>query len=143
MVGTPPTAVFIGKLTTATAAWDGDLAGLAIVVFANSLASLFYYLRWIIPVYRIGAAGNDTISVRSTPSPLVDPRRDHRRRCLRPAGPHCRHGLASHGRHIRPVTPTVQRPSSMARGMAPGRGFACYAVALPVCAIRTASHPAA
>jgi NADH-quinone oxidoreductase subunit N len=54
LVGTPPTAVFIGKLTTATAAWDGGQAWLAVVVFVNSLASLFYYLRWIIPSYRIG-----------------------------------------------------------------------------------------
>jgi NADH-quinone oxidoreductase subunit N len=69
LVGTPPTAVFVGKLTTATAAWDGNLAWLAIVVFANSLVSLFYYLRWIIPVYRIGAAGNDITAVRFTPSP--------------------------------------------------------------------------
>jgi NADH-quinone oxidoreductase subunit N len=54
LVGTPPTAVFIGKLTTATAAWDGGQAWLAVLVFVNSLASLFYYLRWIIPSYRIG-----------------------------------------------------------------------------------------
>lgn len=49
LVGTPPTAVFVGKLTTATAAWDGGQAWLAVAVFANSLISLFYYLRWIIP----------------------------------------------------------------------------------------------
>lgn len=52
LVGTPPTAVFIGKLTTATAAWDGGLAWLAVVVFVNSLISLFYYLRWIIPSFQ-------------------------------------------------------------------------------------------
>lgn len=52
LVGTPPTAVFVGKLTTATAAWDGGYAWLAVVVFANSVVSLFYYLRWIIPTYR-------------------------------------------------------------------------------------------
>jgi len=54
LVGTPPTAVFIGKLTTATAAWDGGQVWLAVVVFVNSLASLFYYLRWIIASYRFG-----------------------------------------------------------------------------------------
>ncbi len=49
LVGTPPTAVFIGKVTTATAAWDGGYAWLAIIALVNSLISLFYYLRWIIP----------------------------------------------------------------------------------------------
>lgn len=52
LVGTPPTAVFVGKLTTATAAWDGGLAWLAVVVFINTLVSLFYYLRWIVPSFR-------------------------------------------------------------------------------------------
>lgn len=52
LVGTPPTAVFVGKLTTAAAAWDGGQAWLAVVVFANSLISLFYYLRWIIPAFQ-------------------------------------------------------------------------------------------
>jgi NADH-quinone oxidoreductase subunit N len=52
LVGTPPTAVFVGKLTTMTAAWDGDAAWLAIIVLVNTLVSLFYYLRWIVPTYR-------------------------------------------------------------------------------------------
>ncbi|KZS65079.1 NADH-quinone oxidoreductase subunit N [Mycobacterium kansasii] len=52
LVGTPPTAVFVGKLITATAAWDGGQAWLAVVAFGNSLASLFYYLRWIIPSFQ-------------------------------------------------------------------------------------------
>ena len=55
LVGTPPTAVFVGKLTIATAAWDGGAAWLAAVVMANSVLSLFYYLRWIIPAYAPGA----------------------------------------------------------------------------------------
>lgn len=54
LVGTPPTVVFAGKLTTTIAAWDGGLAWLAVVVFLNSLVSLFYYLRWIAPVYGSG-----------------------------------------------------------------------------------------
>ncbi len=54
LVGTPPTAVFVGKLTTTIAAWDGGLAWLALAVFVNSLASLFYYLRWIARVYGSG-----------------------------------------------------------------------------------------
>ncbi|WP_208862858.1 NADH-quinone oxidoreductase subunit N [Micromonospora chersina] len=62
LVGTPPTTVFIGKLTTATAAWDGGYAWLAVVVFANSVLSLFYYLRWITPTYR---HAGDTSAVES------------------------------------------------------------------------------
>lgn len=53
LVGTPPTAVFVGKLTTATAAWDGGLAWLAVAVVLNSLLSLYYYLRWIVPTFAI------------------------------------------------------------------------------------------
>ncbi|ULE35795.1 NADH-quinone oxidoreductase subunit N [Mycobacterium sp. IDR2000157661] len=52
LLGTPPTAVFVGKLTTAGAAWDGGAAWLAVIVFVNTLISLFYYLRWIIPCYQ-------------------------------------------------------------------------------------------
>ena len=52
LVGTPPTVVFVGKLTTASAAWDGGLAWLAVAVFVNTLISLFYYLRWIVPVFK-------------------------------------------------------------------------------------------
>ncbi|MEW1982550.1 proton-conducting transporter membrane subunit [Citricoccus sp. NPDC079358] len=51
LVGTPPLAVFVGKLTTATAAWDGGHGWLALVVMLNSVLSLFYYLRWFGPVY--------------------------------------------------------------------------------------------
>ncbi len=51
LLGTPPTAVFVGKLTTASAAWDGGAAWLAIAVFINTLISLFYYLRWIAPTF--------------------------------------------------------------------------------------------
>jgi NADH-quinone oxidoreductase subunit N len=50
LVGTPPTVVFVGKLTTATAAWDGGYAWLALVLLGNTVLSLFYYLRWIVPV---------------------------------------------------------------------------------------------
>ena len=51
LVGTPPTVVFVGKLTTAAAAWDGGQAWLAVAVFVNTVISLFYYLRWIVPVF--------------------------------------------------------------------------------------------
>ncbi len=54
LVGTPPTAVFVGKLTVFTAAWDGGLVWLVVVAALNSVASLFYYLRWIAPAFRRG-----------------------------------------------------------------------------------------
>jgi NADH-quinone oxidoreductase subunit N len=52
LVGTPPTAVFVGKLTAFTAAFDGGMAWLAVLAAVNTVASLFYYLRWIAPLYR-------------------------------------------------------------------------------------------
>jgi NADH-quinone oxidoreductase subunit N len=51
LVGTPPTAVFIGKLTVFSATWDGGLAWLVVLAAANTVASLFYYLRWLIPAF--------------------------------------------------------------------------------------------
>ena len=47
LVGTPPTAVFVGKLTTMGATWEAGLAWLAIALAVNTVVSLFYYLRWI------------------------------------------------------------------------------------------------
>ncbi len=52
LVGTPPTVVFVGKLSVATAAWDGGAAWLTVAVLVNTLISLFYYLRWVAPVLR-------------------------------------------------------------------------------------------
>lgn len=52
LVGTPPAAVFTGKLVIATAAWGGGEPWLTWVVLGNSLLSLFYYLRWAAPVMR-------------------------------------------------------------------------------------------
>lgn len=51
LIGTPPTAVFVGKLTVFTAAIDAGLAWLAVVAVLNTMASVFYYLRWIVPVF--------------------------------------------------------------------------------------------
>jgi len=57
LVGTPPTGVFVGKLTVFAAALDGGLDWLVVVAAGNTVASLFYYLRWIAPVFqREGAA---------------------------------------------------------------------------------------
>lgn len=52
LIGTPPTAVFIGKLTVFTAAVDGGAAWLAVLAVANTVASVFYYLRWVAPAFR-------------------------------------------------------------------------------------------
>ncbi|WP_299951421.1 NADH-quinone oxidoreductase subunit N [uncultured Modestobacter sp.] len=58
LVGTPPTAVFIGKLTVFTAAWDGGLAWLVVIAAVNTVVSLFYYLRWLVEAFRPGDGGN-------------------------------------------------------------------------------------
>ena len=52
LVGTPPTAVFLGKLSLFTAAVDGGMLWLAVLAIVNTVASVFYYMRWIAPVVR-------------------------------------------------------------------------------------------
>jgi NADH-quinone oxidoreductase subunit N len=59
LVGTPPTAVFLGKLAIFTAAVDGEFAWLAVVAILNTVASVFYYLRWLAPVFRDGGTVRD------------------------------------------------------------------------------------
>ncbi|MBN0043545.1 NADH-quinone oxidoreductase subunit N [Streptomyces actuosus] len=51
LVGTPPTGVFLGKLEVFSATIDGGHTWLAVVAVANTVASLFYYLRWLAPVF--------------------------------------------------------------------------------------------
>ena len=51
LVGTPPTAGFVGKLEAFTAAVDADLAWLAALAVANTVASVVYYLRWLAPTF--------------------------------------------------------------------------------------------
>jgi NADH-quinone oxidoreductase subunit N len=51
LVGTPPTGVFLGKLQVFTAAIDGGYGWLAVLAVANTVASLFYYLRWLAPAF--------------------------------------------------------------------------------------------
>lgn len=65
LVGTPPTAVFVGKLSVFTAAWDGGAPWLVVVAAVNTVASLFYYLRWIAPTFR--AADTATVPAPSRP----------------------------------------------------------------------------
>ncbi|MGB3771148.1 MAG: NADH-quinone oxidoreductase subunit N [Rhodococcus sp. (in: high G+C Gram-positive bacteria)] len=65
LVGTPPTAVFIGKLTTFTAAWDGGFAWLVGLAAVNTVASLFYYLRWLATVFATGQVNSEFTAPRS------------------------------------------------------------------------------
>ncbi|RKS08037.1 NADH-quinone oxidoreductase subunit N [Nocardiopsis sp. Huas11] len=51
LVGTPPTAVFVGKLTVFTAALDAGLVWLVVLAAVNTVASVFYYLRWVFPLF--------------------------------------------------------------------------------------------
>ncbi|MFC8005069.1 NADH-quinone oxidoreductase subunit N [Streptomyces olivaceus] len=51
LVGTPPTGIFLGKLEIFTAAIDGGYTWLAALAVANTVASLFYYLRWLAPLF--------------------------------------------------------------------------------------------
>ncbi|MBD0841453.1 NADH-quinone oxidoreductase subunit N [Streptomyces sp. TRM68416] len=51
LVGTPPTGVFLGKLEIFSATIDGGYTWLAALAVANTVASLFYYLRWLVPVF--------------------------------------------------------------------------------------------
>ena len=51
LVGTPPTAVFVGKLTVFAAAFEGGFGWLVVIAAVNTVASLFYYLRWLGPVF--------------------------------------------------------------------------------------------
>ncbi|MEO3936565.1 proton-conducting transporter membrane subunit [Dermatophilaceae bacterium Soc4.6] len=69
LVGTPPTAVFAGKLAIATAAWDGGAPWLTVAVLANSLLSLFYYLRWVAPLMRAAAPSDPEVT--RTPRPTA------------------------------------------------------------------------
>ncbi|MDQ3787512.1 MAG: NADH-quinone oxidoreductase subunit N [Actinomycetota bacterium] len=56
LVGTPPTGVFTGKLTVFTAAADARLGWLVVLAAVNTVASVFYYLRWLVPALRQGPA---------------------------------------------------------------------------------------
>lgn len=51
LVGIPPLGGFVGKLTVFTVAIDGGYAWLALIAVADTVLSLFYYLRVIGPMY--------------------------------------------------------------------------------------------
>jgi NADH-quinone oxidoreductase subunit N len=51
LVGTPPTGVFVAKLAVFTATAEGGYGWLVVLAAGNTVASLFYYLRWLAPVF--------------------------------------------------------------------------------------------
>jgi NADH-quinone oxidoreductase subunit N len=57
LVGVPPLAGFVGKLGLFTAAIDGGYPWLAVAAVANTVVSLFYYLRVLGTVYFDAPAG--------------------------------------------------------------------------------------
>ena len=71
LIGTPPTVVFFGKLTTFTAALDGGLAWLVVVAVVNSVASVFYYLRWLAPMF-FRPVEEETDAVSVVPKSITD-----------------------------------------------------------------------
>ncbi len=58
LVGIPPFAGFAGKLLLFLATIDGGYTWLAVLAVVNTVASLFYYLRVISPVY-LGSTDKD------------------------------------------------------------------------------------
>lgn len=60
LVGTPPTAVFVGKLATLSATWDAGLSWLAVALALNTVASLYYYLRWIRAALKVTDSTTET-----------------------------------------------------------------------------------
>ena len=67
LVGTPPTAVFVGKLAVFAATADGALGWLVVVAAVNTVASLFYYLRWIAAAF--GASAEQRAGLADTGEP--------------------------------------------------------------------------
>lgn len=59
LVGTPPTAVFLGKVAVFATAWAGGYGWLVAIAAVNTVASLFYYLRWFAACFRAPADGGE------------------------------------------------------------------------------------
>jgi NADH-quinone oxidoreductase subunit N len=66
LVGIPPLAGFVGKLTLFMAVIDGGYAWLAAVAVANTVVSLFYYLRIVAPICFGAAEARPPVLGRST-----------------------------------------------------------------------------
>jgi NADH-quinone oxidoreductase subunit N len=84
LVGTPPTAVFVGKLAVFSAAWDGAMVWLVVLAAVNTVASLFYYLRWI-SAGALGAPAEDLRAADAGPAGGPTATRTARRVAVRPA----------------------------------------------------------
>ncbi|NYD55826.1 NADH-quinone oxidoreductase subunit N [Nocardioides marinisabuli] len=68
LVGTPPTAVFVAKVLTIAVTWEAGLAWLAVLVAANTVLSLAYYLRWLAAcLARAGGDAARTADARTGP----------------------------------------------------------------------------
>ncbi|PZF86069.1 NADH-quinone oxidoreductase subunit N [Jiangella anatolica] len=67
LVGTPPTAVFVGKLAVFIATADGAMAWLVVVAAVNTVASLFYYLRWVAPAAETTSSTGPVTTVMRVP----------------------------------------------------------------------------
>ncbi len=72
LVGTPPTAVFVAKLLTIFVTWEAGLPWLSVLVAANTVLSLGYYLRWLAAA--LSAARPDDESPHDDRGPSVAPR---------------------------------------------------------------------
>jgi NADH-quinone oxidoreductase subunit N len=68
LVGTPPTAVFIGKLAVFSAAWSGGYGWLVLIAAANTVVSLAYYLRWLAACFRQPAEVRERDALVSSPA---------------------------------------------------------------------------
>jgi len=62
LVGTPPTGVFVGKLVVFSAVAQGGYGWLVVIAAVNTVASLFYYLRWIAPMFRTADSAADVVA---------------------------------------------------------------------------------
>ncbi len=65
LVGTPPTAVFVGKVAVFTATWQGGMPWLVIMAAIVSVASLFYALRWIAICFQPNDTMRDSTAIDS------------------------------------------------------------------------------
>lgn len=65
LIGIPPLAGFFAKLGVFTVAWDAGFAWLVVIAAINTVISIFYYFRWLIPVYLSEPPGSPLATVRT------------------------------------------------------------------------------
>ena len=61
LVGIPPLAGFLGKLTLFIATIDGDMAWLAAIGAANSVLSLYFYIKVVAKMYFVPSPGQPAV----------------------------------------------------------------------------------